>query len=197
MSGHDLCQHIRDQEQPEQHIIIIALTADSSMDEMLRCAEAGMDDVLTSPFNPNNILHCLERWKFSAGLENKIEPNTAPSPKQIIKKSILQKLQIDLGIEFEIVFKTALQTLKEHMHQVKSRISQLKDHTDEDLTRHLHSFKSTSATLGGQDLSQFIQGLENHSSNNNPQILKDELIMLEKKYQQLSQALDQWYNDKN
>jgi len=196
LSGHELCQYIRNQETPEQHIIIIALTANSSMDEMLRCAEVGMDDVLPPPFNPNNLLYCLERWKFSSDLEN--TNNTAPThPNQIIKKNILQKLQKDLGSEFKTIFKTALQTLKDQMNHVTFRISQLKDNTDEDLTRHLHSFKSTSATLGSQDLYQFIQLLENHSSNNDPQTLKNELNTLEQKYQQLTQALEQWYKEYN
>jgi len=54
-SGIDLCRHIRENfKEPYTHIII--LTANSESDGLLRGLQAGADDYLRKPFNPDELL---------------------------------------------------------------------------------------------------------------------------------------------
>ncbi len=196
VNGYDLSRQIRAQ---GNELIIVALTTNAMMDEMLQCAEAGMSDVLAVPLSTQDVLYCLERWEPQSGLHKQINPDneaagiaqTVPVS-QVIQREVLEKLQTDLGAEFNRVFKNALQTLNEQMDYVRTHIPDLEQHCDEDLTRHIHSFKSTSATLGGQDLSRLAQKLEDYSKLNNVAALQQNLVMLEEKYQQLSTALHEW-----
>jgi CheY-like chemotaxis protein len=49
---------------------IIALTANILPEQITRCLEAGMDDHLGKPINPERLLSVLSQWSFSAGVDD-------------------------------------------------------------------------------------------------------------------------------
>ena len=64
MDGYEATKRIRD---PNSNVInhdtkIIALTAHAMKGDREKCIEAGMDDYLPKPINPNELHHILERY---------------------------------------------------------------------------------------------------------------------------------------
>jgi PAS domain S-box-containing protein len=62
MNGYEATVAIRSTQNPNQHIPIIALTASAMLDHKNIALEAGMDDFLTKPFEPNQLMAMLQRY---------------------------------------------------------------------------------------------------------------------------------------
>lgn len=80
MNGYDAAQSIRELE-VETKIPIIALTANSSPEDIQRCLDSGMNDVLTKPFKKERLLDIVTRW-LNVGSQNKpaADRSTAADP---------------------------------------------------------------------------------------------------------------------
>lgn len=61
MNGYELCRKIRKQESKSQRHIIIALTANASDEDRLNAEAAGIDDYLTKPYSPQDLLDVLKK----------------------------------------------------------------------------------------------------------------------------------------
>jgi two-component system sensor histidine kinase EvgS len=63
MSGYDATKEIRDREKLNaNHIPILAMTADAMVGTRERCLNAGMDDYISKPINPDELRHLMARW---------------------------------------------------------------------------------------------------------------------------------------
>jgi CheY-like chemotaxis protein len=62
MDGYTATAQLRNQERPDQHIPIIAMTAGALAEDRQRCLAAGMDDYLTKPIDPDQLRAALHRW---------------------------------------------------------------------------------------------------------------------------------------
>ncbi len=61
MDGHEATKIIRFKEKEmKKHIPIIALTAHAMKGDRERCLEAGMDDYITKPINPEKLFEAIE-----------------------------------------------------------------------------------------------------------------------------------------
>ena len=62
LDGYEATRIIRRLGGDEPHVPIVAVTAHASMDEHSRCLAAGMDEVLTKPFQPWQFDSVLDKW---------------------------------------------------------------------------------------------------------------------------------------
>lgn len=61
MNGYELCRKIRSHEATSRRHIIIALTANASDEDRLNAEAAGIDDYLTKPYSPQDLLDVLKK----------------------------------------------------------------------------------------------------------------------------------------
>ena len=61
MTGYELCQKIRATESASNRHIIIALTANASDEDRANAEAAGIDDYLTKPYSPQDLLEVLQK----------------------------------------------------------------------------------------------------------------------------------------
>lgn len=59
MDGFEATRELRSR---DQHIPIIALTAGALAEDRQRCLDAGMDDYVAKPLDPDDLRATLERW---------------------------------------------------------------------------------------------------------------------------------------
>jgi CheY-like chemotaxis protein len=62
MDGLEATRRIRTASGPNQHIPIIALTANAMQADKDACRSAGMNEVLTKPLNREHLAVCLNKW---------------------------------------------------------------------------------------------------------------------------------------
>ena len=67
MDGYEATAEIRLHEGDTVHVPIIAVTAYAMKEDRERCLEAGMDDYISKPLQPNDLRVALERWVASHG----------------------------------------------------------------------------------------------------------------------------------
>jgi signal transduction histidine kinase/CheY-like chemotaxis protein len=63
MNGYEAVAELRREEGPNQHVAVIAMTADAMQESRDRCLSAGMDDFITKPVKQADFIHALERWR--------------------------------------------------------------------------------------------------------------------------------------
>lgn len=61
MTGYDLCRKIRAYESGGRRHIVIALTANASDEDRAHAEAAGIDDYLTKPYSPQDLLEVLQK----------------------------------------------------------------------------------------------------------------------------------------
>ena len=76
MNGYEATVAIRSSQNPNQHVPIIALTASAMLDHKHTAIEAGMDDFLTKPFDPAQLLAILQHYAKAPRKERSIAPAT-------------------------------------------------------------------------------------------------------------------------
>jgi signal transduction histidine kinase/CheY-like chemotaxis protein len=62
MDGYEASVKIRQEEDTQGHIPIIALTANASDTDRQRCNQSGMDEVVTKPYRKHELEDVLDRW---------------------------------------------------------------------------------------------------------------------------------------
>jgi CheY-like chemotaxis protein len=62
LDGYDTTERIRSMEVGDQHVPIIAMTANAMQGDRERCLTAGMDDYLTKPIDSDELREALARW---------------------------------------------------------------------------------------------------------------------------------------
>ena len=67
MDGYAATTEIRDHEEADQHIPIIAMTAGALAEDRQRCYAAGMDDYLAKPIDADQLQTALDRWIAETG----------------------------------------------------------------------------------------------------------------------------------
>jgi two-component system sensor histidine kinase/response regulator len=78
MDGYETTIEIRSLEKSgNRHLPIIAMTADAMQGDRERCLEAGMDDYVSKPIQPEVLLSAIDRWTIS-----KDKPNQNEEPRQ-------------------------------------------------------------------------------------------------------------------
>jgi CheY-like chemotaxis protein len=68
MDGYEAAAAIRMREhETGKHVPIVACTANASQHELQKCLTAGMDDLLTKPYKPENLKTIVEKWVVYRG----------------------------------------------------------------------------------------------------------------------------------
>ncbi len=150
MDGLEASRAIREKEQDkDRHIPIIAMTAHAMPEDRERCFEAGMDDYVSKPIQPKNLIEAIERGlgKFRRPVE--IAAPVAGNCKEIFDgKSLLDRLEGN-----DDLFKDILMTFLE---DAPVRIAEIRKAFEEkdvaNLELQAHSLKGAAMNIGGRML---------------------------------------------
>jgi CheY-like chemotaxis protein len=62
LDGYQAAAALRAGEERDQHVPIVALTANAMAEDRARCLSAGMDDYLAKPVRLEDLREVIERW---------------------------------------------------------------------------------------------------------------------------------------
>jgi len=62
MDGYETTRQIRSKEQDDNHVTIIALTANAMPEDRQKCLDSGMNDYIAKPIEANTLADCLRKY---------------------------------------------------------------------------------------------------------------------------------------
>lgn len=155
MDGYEATITIRNTRNPNQNTPIIALTASAMLDQKSKALSSGMNDFITKPFAPNNLLIIIQRYLQNAAVD--VEKTVGNHKISLLDYDRLNELY---GDDKEYAA-NMIQTFLEEVLPDFSTIDELMIQNDFDsLTKHVHKLKPTLGMVGLTDLEEQINQFE-------------------------------------
>ena len=152
MNGYDATRALRARHSPET-LPIIGVTADAFADERARCYEAGMNDHVAKPFEPDRLASALAYWSGRSGERKGKTPEIDDQPLAggpdggaplIAREAALARLHLD-----QALYRSLLERFAEDHDKTALRLSRLLEAGElGSLTAIAHSLKGTARNLG-------------------------------------------------
>ena len=163
MDGFTATREIRNSKLEFRDIPIIAMTAHAMKGDREKCLDAGMDDYLSKPINPQELLGKIEKWalkKEKASCEISRGTDTAP-----VKPKHQAPIDFDSALGRAMGNRELLEMLlTEFIATMPAKIKDLKASTEkqnaEELERQAHTLKGASASLSAEKISELALQLE-------------------------------------
>ena len=162
MDGYDATRALRAREPSGTHVAIVALTANALSEDRQKCLDVGMDDFVTKPIRPKDLIEVFSRWLPGATSGNEDAHSTPPT--LTIERTALAQLQADVG-DRETVEKMIDMFLTELPLDTK-RMEVAVESADYNAFRRVaHSIKSASQILGAHNLTELCLEIERLKAN--------------------------------
>ena len=217
MDGLEATRQIRDPKSMvlNHHIPIIAMTAHAMQGDRERCLEAGMNDYVTKPVDPQALAEALDKWlpqdttagkdqmpakaqahapgesdrRVSGKAERRFHvPAQEPEAPVFDKAGMMSRMMED-----EDLAHTVIETFLEDVpKQIEALRGYLEAGEAPDAERQAHTIKGASANLGGEALRAVAFALEKAAKAGNLEYVKDHLPELEQQFTLLKGAMHEF-----
>ncbi len=158
MDGYEATQMIRERED-QQHVPIIALTANALESARQQCLQAGMDDFLSKPFEQSSLFNMLTRWlpgeMKKMTITEKKDKTFITSAK--VNMALIKSLQEALGdafIDITRQFIVEAQSMSKEIQQASM------ENEIETTHRIAHSLKSSAGYFGAENVRALAAKIE-------------------------------------
>lgn len=188
MDGYQATRIIRQQEKGKI-VPIIALTANVTPRDRQRCMLAGMNDIVTKPFSKADLANALKRWIGNALIAEQSPQSEqkyfTPATSKAIDFSVLERLKLDMGDEFRLVFDAIHQNIAEILERLENGIQSL---NADETARLAHSLKSPSANIGAAHLYEMATEFEKTADKGVLDDASERLFAMKLEYQHILKA---------
>lgn len=162
MDGFEAARKIREEETGTQHIPIIAMTANAMDKDRERCLNAGMDDYLSKPVDPQRLQAMIEKWLPQEPAPKDSDPTTPQATLKSTSTVILNRARLaelfgddDAMIqELLQIFMTSTAPLLDQLAQAISADNPAEVHAL------AHQIAGASANLGVEQMLLSVRALE-------------------------------------
>ncbi len=169
---------------------IIALTANAMQSDREQCLAVGMVDFVPKPFSRDVLLKVLNRWvKGDTGMNmppDKIVKAQQPSATRAIDLLTLNQLREDMGDDFDELIPVFIESAREIIDSLELSFAASDTAV---FLRHAHSLKSSSANLGGRNLSNLAETLELQAKSGDLPESEDFIVELRSEFLRIENEL--------
>ena len=163
LDGLQATRKIRELEQDEAHIPIVAMTAHAMAGDRDKCLEAGMDDYLSKPVRVKELTTMLTKYLTDDEAGSIAKSESDESSQLIDWKEALEGVDGDRDL-LRVVIDAFLEEYEMHFHQVSEAISK---EDSEQLSRLAHTIKGALLTVAAHPVAAVARQLEDaaHAKN--------------------------------
>ncbi len=187
MDGYEATRKIRKMEKNgKKHIPIIAMTAHSMPGDMEKCINAGMDDYIAKPFDPETFNTIIDKWLEKLNEPAKEAPFKPEKTNPLIfnEKDMMMRVLEDRNFGKKLV-NVFLDDASKRIISLENSISGKDIKTSR---REAHTLKSSSANVGGEILSELAKKIEGKCANEDLEGAKKLIPELKKQMGLLKEA---------
>ncbi|WP_291321253.1 response regulator [Desulfonatronospira sp.] len=187
-----------------EHIPIIAMTAFALKEDPERCREAGMDDYLSKPVEPELLGRTLETWLQDRVLQVDRQPGEAGSAPERAEQS-KGRVEEDIYNEHEFIERMMQDQelvrtiLEQFLKDAPQRLQQVKEGVlsqDFDAVyKSAHNLKGLAANISAPGLCQAAERMEHLAYSRETESLERQLPALERAFAELDRLLQQRLSD--
>jgi PAS domain S-box-containing protein len=200
MDGYEATRQIRSPESKvhNREVPIIAMTANTLQGDRDKCIEAGMNDYLSKPVEPQHLAEMLEKWlpdeKESASRTHKLlekedigvggeADTTLPT---FDKAGMMERLMNDQDLAKEV--------LAIFLEDIPQQIQALKDflaaNDKQGIVLQAHTIKGAAANVGGEALREAASRMEKKAKDGKISDVQTCMTNLEKEFEKYKEATD-------
>ncbi|WP_028523719.1 PAS domain S-box protein [Runella limosa] len=161
MDGYEATITIRNTKNPNQHTPIVALTASAMLDQKSKTKLVGMDDFITKPFAPNQLLGILKRYIKISNTDS--NPQTSSNYTTQLDHTRLQEMYGDDKSYAADMFQTFLSNVLLEFPAIQDLILQ---NDWESLSKLAHKLKPTLGMVGLTKLELQLLEIETTAKEN-------------------------------
>jgi HPt (histidine-containing phosphotransfer) domain-containing protein len=138
------------------------MTANAFSDDRKACQDAGMNDFIAKPVDPEQLFEALSRWLPAAGIEvgTPAKVNVLPAALTAIPGLDAQRGLHTLCGHREAYLKLLRAFVSEHAEEMTRLREKLSQGDHNEARRRAHSLKGSAGNLGATELQAFAAGLE-------------------------------------
>ena len=172
MDGFQATREIRSREGPEEHVPIVALTANALQGDRQRCLAVGMDDYLSKPFTIKELQEVLARWVPTSVVELPPAPPTGEDPAEsdepLLDQTALDNIRQLQGPNGTNMLDRVIELYLTSSPDLMAELRSAMDGFDAERVRQAaHALKSSSANLGATRFAEYCRQLEEIARNDN------------------------------
>jgi len=162
MDGFETTRAIREREGKKQHTPIIAMTAHAMKGDRERCLQAGMDDYISKPIEPQELFDAIKKWTSSCD-HKKVIAGQEKSENDDTLKGIPLNLEIALS-RFDGDKEFFMEMLQKFLNYAPERLQILDEAVKKGdakvLEKEAHSIKGAAGNLGAKPIADLTLKLE-------------------------------------
>ena len=194
MDGFETTRHIRENEKKSgSRIPIIAMTANAMKGDREMCLEVGMDDYVSKPVNPDELLNVLSRWvekRFTPGADSESAPAPpAPSSEILDLEHLRSMAKLGEASGEDILNKLIEKFFSDTPQRLSSLQEILAKGNASAIEQQAHSLKGSSSNLGSRRMAEICERLEQCAREGQIEEAEEMLAELEKEYQRTKEVL--------
>jgi len=198
MDGFEATRRIRDPQSKvlNHNVPIIAMTANALQGDRELCLEAGMNDYISKPIDPEKLSGALEHWlPESTRQEKSVKSETLPEkpePSQEQYKTVFDKAALldRLGGDEELARSILVIFLENAPMQIRDLKACLEKSDLSGVELHSHTMKGSSANIGGEALRAAAFTVEKCAKCGDMEGIRIGLLELERQYERLVTVLE-------
>ena len=182
MDGYTATRQLRqaERENGSPHMPVIALTASAMVEDRQRCLDAGMDDYVSKPLEPDMLARTLDRWAATGTPDDE---GAEPAVSDEVFRTLLRRMgngEQDADVRRDLV-DTYLATVPGKVDELLAR---LRDHDCDGVMTLAHHLCASCATFGAIHLSELLRQAE-ATARTNPEHLDDIAVPLQREHQRV------------